>query len=111
MARMISASAAVLAACVLSGCGTMVGNLGGLAHHHKEIYGGVRVDGDALKEHVQDREWLAAGLALVDMPFSAVADTLTLPITIKATLTGEAGERLVPTVLDESKHEQVEKVE
>jgi uncharacterized protein YceK len=106
---MVPVSVAIVAISALSGCGTMVGNLGGLAHHHNEIYGGVRVDGDALKEHMQDREWLAAGVALLDMPFSAVADTLTLPITVKATLAGEAGEREVvplPASPDESNPKQ-----
>jgi uncharacterized protein YceK len=82
----------------------MLINLGGLsltAGHYMEPYGGVKVclEGgtECLKKatdpQVDDRWWLLFGaiygLAL-DLPMSAVADTVTLPITIRATLKGEA---------------------
>jgi uncharacterized protein YceK len=103
MARaVLPATLALAAVSVMSGCGTMIGNLGGLSlDHYYEVYGGVRVDLDfcrtGLKELWNPSEGNTRGGALlgeaafaVDLPLSFVADTLTLPFTIKATLNGEA---------------------
>ncbi len=90
----------------LSGCGTMLGNMGGLGPRRYEIYGGVKTDFDAEADCFNSlikpttSEWrgsaiLPGAFLLIDLPLSAVADTLTLPWTIKATLDGEAG----PTAL------------
>jgi uncharacterized protein YceK len=86
----------------LSGCGTVVGN-GGLwsAPHYMEIYGGVKTDIDAeacclktlikpTKDDSRAASLLGGTCALIDLPLSAVADTLILPWTVKATLNGDA---------------------
>ncbi len=84
---------AALATAALSGCGTM-GNLAGccVSGPH-EIYGGVRLDAKAAWEsggeavHTKGLESLghvaeAVCFLALDLPLSAVADTVTLPITI-----------------------------
>ncbi|HTU93812.1 MAG TPA: YceK/YidQ family lipoprotein [Gemmataceae bacterium] len=104
--------AAVLAA-VLSGCGTVVNcfNVNGAAA--RAIYGGVRQDAVNGHRHLVEafsptapclsempkppsagRDFAAksfcaacgVGMLAVDLPVSAVADTLTLPVTVPATL-------------------------
>jgi uncharacterized protein YceK len=95
---------ALLAAPLLAGCGTMLVNVGGLSctsGHYMEPYGGVKVclEGgtQSLKEVSkpggQDRLLSLLGgmyMLALDLPMSAVADTLTLPMTVRATLKGEA---------------------
>jgi uncharacterized protein YceK len=96
---------AVLAPVLFTGCGTMIGNIGGygiLRGHYMEPYGGVKICLEAgthsFKEAVhppanQPRwEGVLAGTYVlgVDLPLSAVADTVTLPWTVHAVLTGEA---------------------
>ena len=95
---------ALLAAPLLAGCGTMLVNVGGLSctsGHYMEPYGGVKVclesgtEGlkEASKPGEQDRLLSLLGgmyMLALDLPMSAVADTLTLPMTISATLKGEA---------------------
>lgn len=61
--------AAVLAATLLGGCGT-IGNL----FTHPEVYGGVR---DDLKSHGIE----AAAFTVLDLPISFAADTALLPVT------------------------------
>jgi len=83
-----------------AGCGTMIGNVGGMSpDHYMDIYGGVQIDLESAAKHFNQspsdvREGLeqACGTAcvLVDLPLSVVADTLTLPFTIDATLRGKA---------------------
>lgn len=104
--------AAVLAA-LLSGCGTVVNcfNVNGAAS--RAIYGGVRQDAENGYRHLGEafsptpptftempkppsagRDFAAksfcavcgVGMLAVDLPVSAVADTLTLPVTVPATL-------------------------
>jgi uncharacterized protein YceK len=83
---------------LLSGCGTAMNTLyfmpieGG-----KSVYGGIKVDWSVMRdcaadagrsENIGDRidHGSKALLLALDMPFSAVGDTLTLPITIEAAL-------------------------
>ena len=89
---------AAAAACALGGCGTLSnvgpGDCG--AHSPKKVYGGVREDAAAVVEYGQKvggasnpgeaASTAALGLYFlaVDMPLSAVGDTLTLPWTIAA---------------------------
>jgi uncharacterized protein YceK len=82
---------------LLTGCATGLNTLyytpdeGG-----NQVYGGVKLDALLIKasitghsEQFHDtplaRAWVAT-LATLDLPLSAVADTLTLPITVPATL-------------------------
>jgi uncharacterized protein YceK len=90
---------ALLAAVVLSlgGCGT-VGNLWCPCHGgDRAVYGGVaicvrRAENEAGQAARLDSPWCfghaAASVfdAVIDLPLSAVGDTLTLPLTIPATL-------------------------
>jgi len=62
------------AAALMTGCGT-VSSLADYPHPHL-IYGGVKGDLFMLGEPV----W--APLFIVDLPMSAIADTLTLPLTV-----------------------------
>ena len=98
MRRGTAVCLAALWASALGGCGT-AGNLwrppvlGG-----QHIYGGVRLDAAAIRESLTgqppdpDPRRVAPPpvrtilCSAVDLPFSAVADTLTLPATIRATL-------------------------
>jgi uncharacterized protein YceK len=86
------------------GCGTMMGNLGGSGDsggHYLEPYGGVKICLEAGTEKLcaegqasaqgKVPGWLAGAYLLgVDMPLSAVADTVTLPVTLVALYKGEA---------------------
>jgi uncharacterized protein YceK len=91
-----------LTLCLLSGCGTVanIAELGDPAPDHPVIYGGVRKDiaarGNALTGAMMARpldggaqsaifEAVALQFTL-DIPFSVVGDTLTLPVTIPAEL-------------------------
>jgi uncharacterized protein YceK len=100
--RVLVATVCVLAS---SGCATFL-NVRGIEfpensrifrpgrHPEKLIYGGVKVDAQAGLGAIQERYYLAAGyLWLVDLPMSAIADTVTLPITIPATITRGASDR------------------
>ncbi len=60
---------------------------------NKELYGGVRLDGRLACEYAhkvahpasadeRDASFFAVMLMVTDLPFSAIADTVTLPITI-----------------------------
>jgi uncharacterized protein YceK len=102
MAKTIRAATLAMAMLLtMSGCGTMLGNLGLSLAHHNQMYGGVQCDLDAcasnlkdLREPSEDKSRVEAALCgamcVVDLPLSAIADTLTLPFTIKATLDGTA---------------------
>jgi uncharacterized protein YceK len=85
-------------ACTLGGCAT--------AHnlkHERQIYGGVRLDAPAVPcilsgfsptHPPQDGFSVVLGTwALTDLPFSAVADTLTLPVTVPAALARQLGKQ------------------
>jgi uncharacterized protein YceK len=83
--------------CILlsSGCGT-IGNIVGVANGATErvVYGGVRGDWDAAwdllvahEKYLDELPFLGETFAL-DLPLSAVGDTLTLPITVPAELIG-----------------------
>jgi hypothetical protein len=73
---------------------------------HQSIYGGVRLDAGLLSEGFggiltdsslspEDRvlDALYLFLFLTDLPLSAIVDTLTLPVTVRATLNRRAAER------------------
>jgi uncharacterized protein YceK len=77
----------LVAATLLSGCGTAANTLwfipeeGGM-----RVYGGVRADWEAAHRSYPPDINLPRYLAIVDMPLSAVGDTLTLPFTVPAAL-------------------------
>lgn len=104
--------AAVFAA-ALVGCGTVTNCVSGDHRAAREIYGGVRQDAHNGSRHLTEaftgpapcfskipkppnvaRDFVAksfcagcgVGMLAVDLPVSAVADTLTLPLTVSATL-------------------------
>jgi uncharacterized protein YceK len=93
MKRLHWTSALILLA---SGCGTMVNmaapnvsvkrsNVSVSTRMRRQIYGGVRMDVAILTKRADMPEHgrsAVAPLALVDLPFSAVGDTVTLPFTI-----------------------------
>jgi uncharacterized protein YceK len=97
----ITTTSGIAVMITLSGCGAMAGNIAGSGEHFWEVYGGVKTDVDFGTYCFKNSEeaspvghkafWLFAGVStlIVDLPLSAVADTLTLPWTIKATLDGE----------------------
>src|SRR5262245_47387430 len=97
---------AVLAA-TLSGCGTVANLWSCCKSGDRAVYGGVA---HSLRRAAEDAEEaarlddpdcalhaLGAGLMLVDVPLSAVADTLTLPITVPEMLGRRAEQR--PTLV------------
>ena len=108
MRRMVTACLAAGLACALGGCGTFVN-----CTASKEIYGGMKQDAQNGSSHLAEafsgpcpsfspfpqmpspgkdfltRSFCAGcgvGMLAIDLPVSAVADTLTLPLTIPATL-------------------------
>lgn len=110
--RWAALMAAVLAS-ALSGCGTMVNCVGWKGPAGREIYGGVKQDAANGVTHLNEALYgpapsfasyptkpdngnhllmksFCAGCGIsmlaVDLPISAVADTLTLPVTVPATL-------------------------
>jgi uncharacterized protein YceK len=75
--------AATVAIPCLSGCGT-ASNFYGRAPDAR-VYGGVRQDWASLQMVARDEtamSWPYAPLVAVDLPLSAVGDTLTLPYTL-----------------------------
>ena len=110
--RMAACLAAVLAS-ALCGCGTAVNCLGAKGTAPREIYGGVKQDAQNGASHLAEAfsaacpsfasqpnipssgeklmtKTFCAGCGVcmlaIDLPVSAVADTLTLPVTIPAAL-------------------------
>jgi uncharacterized protein YceK len=93
-----------LAVVYLSGCGTSA-NLSGGAQgwRNAQIYGGVLTDVKSTQQWVTSNwtnfaDWqqdvgtiVGVGLISLDVPFSAIGDTLTLPITIPAVLLRDSG--------------------
>jgi uncharacterized protein YceK len=84
---LVSASAALA-----SGCGTLLNT----AHYPhasggEEIYGGVQLDYRVVAQEHQKRSATTVALALLDMPFSLVGDTLTLPYTVALAMSREGG--------------------
>jgi uncharacterized protein YceK len=106
MGRASRAAALVLITGLLSGCGTVANLSTGAREGWKnvQIYGGVRRDvqsaGDWFThswvapeklEFMQDiGAIVGVGLVGIDMPLSAVGDTLTLPVTIPASIWGRS---------------------
>jgi uncharacterized protein YceK len=90
MRRPVAVCLALITACPLSGCAT-AWNL----KNEQQIYGGVRREASIVPYLMRDfapakpedgfSTVLSMG-ALADLPFSAIGDTLTLPVTIPATL-------------------------
>jgi uncharacterized protein YceK len=94
---MTRALACAVAACALTGCGTAQ-NFARMGDGKRplELYGGTTRSYDTLKATVTDADALALsctslrgvgglGVLALDVPLSAVADTLTLPVTAFAT--------------------------
>ncbi len=80
----------------LAGCGTVknledrpMGYFRPKGDAEKRVYGGVRIDAEwASGYFVRDGDWfLGTYLLAVDLPLCAVADTMTLPITLCAAWT------------------------
>jgi uncharacterized protein YceK len=106
MSRVSLGAALLLAALVPSGCGTVANLQIGARQGWKnaQIYGGVRRDVKSAQEFFADN-WTPAnnsdvqqdvgavvgvGLVGMDVPLSAIADTLTLPVTIPAAIWGSS---------------------
>jgi uncharacterized protein YceK len=99
--RRASLAALGLAVVCLSGCGTAANLSGGIqGWRNAQIYGGVRRDVKSAGQFVADN-WtsesdfqqdvgtvVGVGLISLDVPFSFIGDTLTLPITIPAAIIG-----------------------
>ncbi len=92
--------AAALGTLILSGCGT-IANFSGKGWDNTHIYGGVVRDVKSAEEWIEakpitkDTELqqgigtvVGTGLIVLDVPLSAIGDTLTLPITIPAAIWG-----------------------
>ena len=104
MRRASFAAALGLTVVYLSGCGTAA-NLSGGAQgwRNAQIYGGVLTDVKSTQEWVTSNwtnfaDWqqdvgvmVGVGLISLDVPFSAIGDTLTLPITIPAVMLRGSG--------------------
>lgn len=97
-------AAVAVAALILSGCGTFANLSIGARQGWKnaQIYGGVRRDVASATDWVQ-HSWtwgdqfdlqrdvgtvVGVGLVGIDVPLSAIGDTLTLPVTIPAAIWG-----------------------
>jgi uncharacterized protein YceK len=61
------------------------------------VYGGVRLDADRGWDALSDGSNPALGMYLwfVDLPLSALGDTVTLPITLRAAMTGRGPTKVV----------------
>lgn len=107
MSRALFAVATLFAASLLSGCGTFANLSIGARQGWKNalIYGGVRRDVQSAGNWI-DHSWtwgpnldiqqdlgtvVGVGLVGLDVPLSAIGDTLTLPITIPAAIWGGNG--------------------
>jgi uncharacterized protein YceK len=99
MRRAIKAAVLLVGMTLLSGCGTAANLLYiGLPTDDKlNVYGGVMVDAKVIRGSATDTlrpkgvQGFAASardavLMTLDLPFSAVADTLTLPVTVPAAI-------------------------
>jgi uncharacterized protein YceK len=99
MGRLIFATFAFLVTTAISGCGTMGNMCSCCVDGPHQIYGGVILDAKAASEcgsqalktngleslgHVAE----AACYGAIDLPLSAIADTLMLPITIRWEIEG-----------------------
>ena len=106
MGRASRAAALVIVAGFLSGCGTIANLSLGARNGWKnaQIYGGVRRDVQSAGNWF-DHSWtpleklelmqdlgavVGVGLVGIDMPLSAIGDTLTLPVTIPASIWGSS---------------------
>jgi len=98
MRRASHAAALAFALAILSGCGT-IANFGGKGWQNTQIYGGVLRDVKSAQDFIATNPIapetdiqkdvgtvVGVGIIGLDIPFSAIADTLTLPITIPAVL-------------------------
>lgn len=107
MARASRAAMLWIVALFLCGCGTVANLSIGARQGWKNalIYGGVRRDVQSAEDWV-NHSWtsgenlniqqdvgtvVGVGLVGIDVPLSAIADTLTLPITIPAAIWGRSG--------------------
>lgn len=108
-----AASVTAVLAAVLAGCGTVVNCVNVNGYASRAIYGGVRQDAENGSRHLAEAfsgpapsfgkmpkppspagdfvskifcAVCGVGMLAVDLPVSAVADTLTLPVTVPATL-------------------------
>lgn len=106
MGRAWRAAALLIVVGLLSGCGTVANLAVGAREGWKNarIYGGVRRDVQSAEDwlahswvplekmELQQDLGAAVGVGLVglDVPFSAIGDTLTLPITIPASIWGSS---------------------
>lgn len=95
--RSAARTACILIALVtVSGCGT-VGNMFQLKGFPEyKVYGGVENDLDAWSdiveyEHSLSTVWFYRTLIAIDLPLSIIADTVTLPITVPARMSGWKG--------------------
>jgi uncharacterized protein YceK len=106
MGRALRAAALLIVVEFLSGCGTVANLSIGAREGWKnaQIYGGVRRDVQSAEQWI-DHSWtwgenldvvqdigtvVGVGLVGIDVPLSAVGDTLTLPITIPAAIWGSS---------------------
>ena len=100
MARIAILSLAVVTAALSSGCGTVANTVWLIPEEGgKKVYGGVKADiemvHDCSVEACQSEDfggrmaWTGKAIAMaIDVAFSALGDTLTLPITIPASIDG-----------------------
>jgi uncharacterized protein YceK len=100
MKRASLAAALTLVILILGGCGT-IANFGGKGWENTRIYGGVLTDVKSAENWIAYRPIskeseiqrdvgtvVGTGLIALDVPLSAIGDTLTLPITIPAAIWG-----------------------
>lgn len=75
-----------LVSSMASGCGTLMDHGFGPCPKAREgrIYGGVRADLECLGDQVKEPSAAVTTFALIDLPFSALLDTLLLPAKIIA---------------------------
>ncbi|HJZ92302.1 MAG TPA: YceK/YidQ family lipoprotein [Gemmataceae bacterium] len=87
MAKRIMCVVLCAGAAICSGCGTLMNTAwlippeGG-----QRVYGGVRVDWNCIAEEQWRSAWFRA-ILVADLPFSLIADTLTLPYVVALALT------------------------
>jgi uncharacterized protein YceK len=99
MARLAVAVSLALPVLLLSGCGTVLNTTYFTAEEGGgSVYGGVRLDLETSRDLISEtppddenvgqcisRYTMAVYTMLIDLPLSAIGDTLTLPITISGT--------------------------
>lgn len=95
MMKRIKTVAILMAASLLTGCGTvrtLTGSSKETGFHHA-VYGGVRLDAALIRHAHMGKAGAVILIPIADVPFSAVADTVVLPYTgIRAILKRESKE-------------------